>query len=108
MGTSAVEPRSIRVEQIFQGGLWWRCAAIAYVCIRNRQVALHKAWMTRSYAFTLIFILSRVPDIVVKQYTDQALSDMLWGLVVFALFAPELVTTARELARSRRRGITMG
>ena len=103
MGTGPVEPASIRVEQIFQGGLWWLCAAIAYACIRNRQVALHKAWMMRSYAFTLIFVLSRVPDIVVKHYSDQALSDMLWGLVVLALFAPDLTSTARELARLRAR-----
>jgi hypothetical protein len=102
LGTGPLEPRTIRIEQIFQGGLWWLCAAIGFVCILNRQLALHKAWMMRSYAFTLIFILSRVPDIAVKSYSDQGLGDMLWGLIVAALFAPDLVATLRLLARARR------
>jgi hypothetical protein len=103
VGTGPSQPVSIHVEQGFQASLWWLCAAIAFLCIRNRQVALHKAWMMRSYAFTLIFILSRVPDLFVSGYSDQALSDLLWGLVVAALFAPDLATTARALARLRGR-----
>ena len=62
MGTSTLEPRSIRVEQVFQGGFWLLSALIAWACIRSGQMALHKAWMMRSYAFTLIFVTSRVPD----------------------------------------------
>jgi uncharacterized membrane protein len=103
IGTGPTQPASIHVEQIFQAGLWWLCAAIAFLCIRRRQIALHKAWMMRSYAFTLIFILSRVPDLVVTSYSDQALSDLLWALVVLALFAPDAVATARALVRPHRR-----
>jgi hypothetical protein len=102
IGTGPTQPATIHVEQIFQAGLWWLCAAIGFVCILNGQVARHKAWMMRSYAFTLIFILSRVPDAVVKSYTDQALADLLWGLVVLALLAPEVILTARELSRKWR------
>ena len=101
MGTSALEPPSIRVEQIFQGGFWWLSALIAWACIRSGQMALHKAWMMRSYAFTLIFITSRVPDAFVSSYSDQALSDILWGLVAIGLIAPELILTAQALWRIR-------
>jgi hypothetical protein len=101
MGTSTLEPVTIRFEQYFQGGLWWASAAIAWLCIRNGQIALHKPWMMRSYGFTLIFVLSRVPDAFIKSYSDQFLGDMLWGLVVVALIAPELILTSQTLWRIR-------
>jgi len=101
MGTSTLEPVTIRFEQIFQGGFWLLSAWIAFACIRSGQMQLHKAWMMRSYAFTLIFITSRVPDAVVKSYSDQFLSDMLWGLVAIALIAPELILTTQTLWRIR-------
>ena len=101
MGTSTLEPTSIRVEQIFQGGFWLLSAWIAWACIRSGQMQLHKAWMMRSYAFTLIFITSRVPDAFVKSYSDQFLSDMLWGLVAIGLVAPELILTTQTLWRIR-------
>jgi uncharacterized membrane protein len=101
MGTSTLEPVSIRFEQIFQGGLWLLCALVAWASIRSGQMALHKAWMMRSYGFTLIFVLSRVPDAFIKSYSDQFLSDMLWSLVVVALIAPELILTTQTLVRIR-------
>ena len=101
MGTSTLEPVTIRVEQIFQAGFWLLSAWVAYACIRSGQMALHKAWMMRSYAFTLIFVMSRVPDVFVSSYTDQALSDILWGLVAIALIAPEIILTTQTLWRIR-------
>lgn len=101
MGTSTLEPVSIRFEQIFQGGFWLLSAWIAFTCIRSGQMQLHKAWMMRSYAFTLIFITSRVPDAFLKSYSDQFLSDMLWGLVAVGLVAPELILTTQTLWRIR-------
>jgi uncharacterized membrane protein len=101
IGTSALEPVSIRIEQIFQGGLWLLSALVAWACIRSGQMALHKAWMMRSYGFTLIFVLSRVPDAFISSYSDQFLADMLWSLVVVALIAPETILTAQTLLRIR-------
>jgi uncharacterized membrane protein len=101
IGTGPLEPVTIHVEQVFQAGLWPACALIGWACIRNGQTAMHKAWMMRSYGFTLIFITSRVPDAFLKSYSDQFLSDMLWSLVVVALIAPELILTAQTLLRIR-------
>ena len=101
MGTSALEPVTIRFEQWFQGGGWLLSALIGWACIRNGQVAMHKAWMMRSYGFTLIFVLSRVPDAFIAGYNDQFLGDMLWALVVVAAIAPELIQTAQTLWRVR-------
>jgi uncharacterized membrane protein len=112
IGTGPLEPASIHVEQYFQGGLWLASALIAWACIRSGQMALHKAWMMRSYGFTLIFVLSRVPDAFIAHYSDQFLADMLWSLVVVALIAPEVILTAQTLlkirnARARHAGIAV-
>jgi len=101
MGTSTLEPATMRVEQIFQGGLWLLSALVAWACIRSGQMALHKAWMMRSYAFTLIFVLSRVPDVIVASYTDQGIADFLWSLTVLAAISPEAILTATALLRIR-------
>lgn len=101
IGTSDLEPVSIRFEQIFQGGLWLLSALVAWACIRSGQMALHKAWMMRSYAFTLIFVLSRVPDAFIAHYSDQLLSDMLWSLTIVAVIAPEVILTSQTLMRIR-------
>lgn len=102
LGTSSLEPVSIRFEQIFQGSLWAGSALVAWLCIRSGQMALHKAWMMRSYAFTLIFITSRVPDAFIATYSDQFLSDLLWSLVVIGAISPEVILTAQSLWKIRR------
>ena len=102
VGTGPLEPATIHVEQVFQAGFWALSALIAWACIRSNQMALHKAWMMRSYGLTLIFILARVPDAFMDTEADpQFLSDMLWSLVIAALIAPELIITAQTLWRIR-------
>jgi uncharacterized membrane protein len=101
IGTSALEPASIHVEQVFQGGFWLLSALVAWACIRSGQMPLHKAWMMRSYAFTLVFITSRVPDLFISHYSDQLISDILWALVVVGLIAPETILTTQALLRIR-------
>jgi uncharacterized membrane protein len=101
MGTGSLEPVTIRFEQIFQSGFWLLSALVAWACIRSGQMPLHKAWMMRSYAFTLVFVTSRVPDAFISGYSDQFLGDMLWGLVAIALIAPEVIITMQTLWRIR-------
>ena len=103
IGVSTLEPVTIHVEQMFQGGLWLTCALVAWICARTRQMSLHRDWMIRSYGFTLVFVLSRVPDIFISHYSDQFLSDLLWGLIVCALIGPEVITTVTAIARASAR-----
>jgi len=100
VGVSGLEPATIHVEQIFQGGLWLGCALVAWVCARLKQMVLHRNWMIRSYGFTLVFVLSRVPDIFISHYSDQFLADMLWSLVIVALIAPEAIATTSAIRRA--------
>jgi uncharacterized membrane protein len=107
IGTGPAEPATMHVEQIFQAGLWCTSALVAWACILNGQTALHRQWMMRSYAFTLFFVLSRVPDAWISKYTDQGIADLLWGLLVVAAISPEVIQTGQTLfkvsiARARK------
>ena len=61
--------------------------------------------MTR---LALVFVLSRVPDAFISNYSDQFLSDMLWSLVVVAIIAPEVILTAQTLLRIRNAKVRHG
>lgn len=99
-------PEAFRPEQPVQAGGWFLATAIALICILKRNVPLHRAWMMRSYAFCLIFILSRVPDAFPGIVIPGGTVTLLWWLMVAALLVPEIVMTTRELARrpGRARG----
>lgn len=40
--------------------LWLGTSAMAYRCIRRRDIGAHRAWMTRSYALTLAAVTLRI------------------------------------------------
>ena len=94
-------PAQFRMEQPVQAGGWFLATAIALICILRRNVPLHRAWMMRSYAFCLIFILSRVPDAFPSlNFWAGGTVTLLWWLIVAALLVPEIILTVRELART--------
>ena len=47
-----------------QGAAWIVCTAAAVIAARNRQIAVHRQWMARSYAVTFTFVSSRVLNLV--------------------------------------------
>ena len=89
---SHFEPLTIRIEQYFQSGGWLLSTLVGWWYIRRRNLAAHRLWMMRSYAFALIFVASRIPDgIPGFRWNDQLLSDVLWGLVVAAIIVPDFI-----------------
>lgn len=98
---SRIEQPLVLAEQPAQAGGWLLCTALALICVLRGKLESHKRWMMKSYAFTLNFMISRVPDFFHVQWTDASLSATLWYLVVVALIGPDIVLTVRELARKR-------
>lgn len=43
-----------------QISLWVLCTLVAFITARNRQIAVHRQWMIRSYALTFTFIINRL------------------------------------------------
>ena len=86
-----------------QGALWLMCTVAAFITARKRQITVHRQWMIRSYAFTLNFIFSRVPNFIPAYFkiseTGLAMTLALLSISYFAI--PDLYFNWRELTHRR-------
>lgn len=88
-----------------QGAAWVVCTAAAVIAARNRQIAVHRQWMVRSYAVTFTFVSSRVLNLVPAYWSHlgDALSAV--GVIAFTLASILLVDLGlnwHELTTRRR------
>ena len=92
-------------QQIFQAGGWFLTTFMAFIAGYNRNITLHKQWMARSYAFSFIFVASRVTDAwpgLIDYSDERAAATALWSLVVVALIVPDLLMSGSEFFKNRR------
>jgi uncharacterized membrane protein len=100
--TLRFEPHPFQVEIWAQGGGWFLCAALAYIYARKRNFVLHRQWVARSYGFTFIFIMARVPDAFHVHWPNETeFVEYLWMLVFVALIVPDLILQSGELLKRR-------
>jgi len=95
----------VQYQQIFQAGGWFLTTLMAFIAGYNRNIPLHKQWMARSYAFSFIFIASRVTDAwpgLLNYGDERTAASALWTLVVLALIVPDLLMSGREFFKNRR------
>ena len=89
-------------EDWAQAGGWMLCAVLAVIFAIKRNFVLHRQWVARSYGFTFVFIVARVPDIVGWHWKTEAdFVTYRWFLVFAALIVPDLILQADELVRRR-------
>ena len=74
-----------------QAAAWMVCTTAALITARNRQIAVHRQWMARSYAVTFTFVSSRVLNLVPAYWSH--LGDVLAavGVIAFTLASILLV-----------------
>jgi uncharacterized membrane protein len=74
-----------------QAAAWIVCTTAAVITARNRQIAVHRQWMARSYAVTFTFVSSRVFNLVPAYWSH--LGDVLSavGVIAFTLASILLV-----------------
>jgi uncharacterized membrane protein len=74
-----------------QAAAWMVCTTAAVIAARNRQIAVHRQWMARSYAVTFTFVSSRVLNLVPAYWSH--LGDVLSavGVIAFTLVSILLV-----------------
>lgn len=77
-----------------QAAAWMVCTTAAVIAARNRQIAVHRQWMARSYAVTFTFVSSRVFNLVPAYWSH--LGDVLSavGVIAFTLASILLVDLA--------------
>ena len=83
--------------------LWFACTALAFMTARNRQIAVHRQWMVRSYAFTLNFIFSRALNFLPSyaNMSETGLAMTLALLSVCYFFIPDVYFNWREITHRR-------
>src|SRR6201998_2561622 len=87
-----------------QAAAWMVCTTAAFVAARNRQIAVHRQWMARSYAVTFTFVSSRVLNLWPRYWSH--LGDVLAavGVIAFTLASLLIVDLSlnwRELTTRR-------
>jgi uncharacterized membrane protein len=87
-----------------QAVAWMVCTTAAFLAARNRQIAVHRQWMARSYAVTFTFVSSRVFNLVPAYWSH--LGDVLSavGVIAFTLASLLIVDIGlnwRELTTPR-------
>ena len=82
-----------------QASLWVLTTLIAVLAARSRSFEVHRQWMMRSYAITLIFVISRMilAMPLVAPTTDVGAERLAWMLIVCALLVPQLIINWRQL-----------
>ena len=84
---------------IVQASAWMVFTGAAYLCIRRRQVTLHREWMVRSYAVVLIFVEGRVLMAIPALERGGMDSVVLvnWACLTVTLVGTEFFLRWREL-----------
>ena len=91
-----------------QGAAWIVCTAAAVIAARNRQIAVHRQWMARSYAVTFTFVSTRVLNLVPAYWSH--LGDVLSavGVIAFTLASIVLVDLGLNWSElTTRRNVTV-
>src|SRR6202167_1068355 len=91
-----------------QAAAWMVCTAAALITARNRQIAVHRQWMARSYAVTFTFVSSRVLNLLPAYWSH--LGDVLSAVGVIAFTLASLVLVDLGLNWSElitRRNVTV-
>lgn len=87
-----------------QAAAWIVCTTAAFITARNRQIAVHRQWMIRSYAVTFTFVSSRVLNLWPRYWAHLGDAFAAVGVIAFtlaSLLVVELGLNWRELTTRR-------
>jgi uncharacterized membrane protein len=83
--------------------VWFLCTLCSFITARNRHIAVHRQWMTRSYVFTLNFIFTWVLNPIPAYFnmSEANFARMLFFLTVCYLLFTDVWFNRHELLRRR-------
>jgi hypothetical protein len=86
-----------------QISLWILCTLAAFITARNRQIAVHRQWMIRSYAITFTFIANRVLNLWPRFFNLTPNQFAWWDayVCILMLLGCDLAFNHRELTHRR-------
>ncbi len=83
---------------------WLLTGAMAFAAVLNGNIDVHRQWMTRNYAFTAVFVTSRVAIALpfVAHAGDPVVRATLWVLLVATLLFADVGLSWRNVFANRR------
>ena len=83
--------------------VWFLCTFCAFLTARNRQIAVHRQWMTRSYVFTLNFIFTRLLNPIPAYFnmSEANFARLLFFFTICYLFLTDVYFSRHELLHRR-------
>jgi uncharacterized membrane protein len=89
------------------GVVWFVSSAMAFICIRNGNVSMHKEWMIKSYVLTLSFVWFRaIEDLLaaigVSNFLERKVL-MSWASWAIPFFVTVVILDVRKLLRKTPR-----
>ncbi len=72
---------------------WMTCTAIALYCIRRGNIAQHRRWMMRGYAFAMVFTMARliIPIPPILRLGLPGIEAVVWTAIAVAAFLPSIL-----------------
>ena len=83
---------------------WLLTGAMAFAAVLNGNIDVHRQWMTRNYAFTAVFVTSRVAMALpfVARGGDPVARAALWILLLATLLFTDVGLYWRNVFTNRR------
>ena len=94
--------RSFSVAAATDAALLMLTTAIALTFVLRGKIQQHRQWMTRSYAFALIFVEVRViGGLTGWDKSDRAIETIVWMCLIFAYPLADIVLQWQDFRRSK-------
>jgi len=95
-------PRSFTIENMVHGGLWMLSTAIALGFALRGQIQQHRQWMTRSYAFSILFLENRfIVGLGGWSHDIAAAETVTWVTLALSLLFADIAIQWRDLWPTR-------
>jgi uncharacterized membrane protein YozB (DUF420 family) len=96
-------PPTLVMAATIQSAAWIATTAVALYCIRTGRIQQHREWMMRSYAFAVVFLVTRVILAIpaIQELGEVGLVSVVWSTIALALFLPSFLIALQATLASR-------
>jgi uncharacterized membrane protein len=96
-------PPTLVMAATIQSAAWIVTTAVALYCIRTGRIQQHREWMMRSYAFAVVFLVTRVILAIpaIQELGEVGLVSVVWSTIALALFLPSFLIALQSTLASK-------
>jgi uncharacterized membrane protein len=82
---------------------WIFTTAIALYCVRTGRIQQHREWMTRSYCFAAVFVVTRAVGAIpaIARMGETGVITVVWSTIALAGIVPSFVIALQNMPKKR-------